>query len=136
RAAAKRGRRAVSVSRGGHQRDGHIRARGAKGEIVPFPLAAALYSAQTLGILLWIGLALLTVALVVLMRTRWGQTKPLSKCVALSIFAHILLGGYAYGTRLVFDVPQGGGGERVVKVKVLDAGRESQAASAVPRNDD
>ena len=39
------------------------------------------------------------------MRTRWGQAKPLSKCVVLSVFAHILLFGYAYGTKLILDHP-------------------------------
>lgn len=58
---------------------------------------------KTFGYMLWIGLALLTVSLMILMRTRWGQVKPISKCVALSIFAHILLGGYAYGTKLIFE---------------------------------
>lgn len=60
---------------------------------------------QTLAIILWIGLAILTVSLLVLMRTRWGQAQPLSKCVVLSVFAHILFIAYAYGTRLIFDAP-------------------------------
>lgn len=86
---------------------------------VPLPLAAVLFT-QTLGVLLWIGLAVLTVTLVVLMRTRWGQTKPISKCVGLSVFAHVLFGGYAYGTKLVFDVPQPPT-DRVVKLRVYDS---------------
>lgn len=86
--------------------------------------AAVLYSAQILGILLWIGLAVLTVTLVLLMRTRWGQTKPLSKCVGLSVFAHVLFGGYAYGTKLVFDVPQPPT-DRVVKLRVVDSANDS-----------
>jgi len=60
---------------------------------------------QTLAMILWIGLAILTVSLLVLMRTRWGQAQPLSKCVVLSVFAHILFIAYAYGTRLIFDAP-------------------------------
>ncbi|MBC8356612.1 MAG: hypothetical protein H8E66_31940 [Planctomycetes bacterium] len=60
---------------------------------------------QTLAITLWIGLAILTVSLLILMRTRWGQAQPLSKCVVLSVFAHILFIAYAYGTRLIFDAP-------------------------------
>ncbi|MEO8496532.1 MAG: hypothetical protein ABI614_15805, partial [Planctomycetota bacterium] len=60
---------------------------------------------QTLAMVLWIGLAMLTVSLLVLMRTRWGQAQPLSKCVVLSVFAHILFIAYAYGTRLIFDAP-------------------------------
>lgn len=60
---------------------------------------------QLVGMLLGVGLGVLTVSLLVLMRTRWGQAKPLSKCVALSVFAHILLFGYAYATRLILDAP-------------------------------
>ncbi|MCH7727325.1 MAG: hypothetical protein IH991_12720, partial [Planctomycetes bacterium] len=64
-----------------------------------------LFSARALGIGLWVGLAVITVLLLVLMRTRGGHAKPLKKCVALSIFAHVLLMGYAYGTKLIFDYP-------------------------------
>lgn len=52
---------------------------------------------------LWIGLAIFTILTMVLVWTRWGQVKPLWKCLALSVFAHILLGGYAYGTKLFFQ---------------------------------
>src|SRR5512134_1293746 len=38
----------------------------------------------------WGGLVLLTVALLLLIRTRWGQ-QPLGKCVVLSLLAHLLL---------------------------------------------
>lgn len=62
-------------------------------------------SPRTLGLMLWIGLALITFSLLVLMGTRWGQTKPLSKCIVLSLFAHVLFLGYASGTKLVFDCP-------------------------------
>ncbi len=52
---------------------------------------AALLANRALGIAIWVGVAILTVALLILMRTRWGQVQPLSKCVVLSVFAHILL---------------------------------------------
>ena len=58
--------------------------------------AALIYS-------LWIGLGILFLMAAILVGTRWGHVKPIWKCVALSIFAHILLGGYAYGTRLFFS---------------------------------
>ncbi len=54
-----------------------------------------------MGIAIWVGVAILTVALLILMRTRWGQAQPLSKCVVLSVFAHVLLLLFAYGTRLL-----------------------------------
>lgn len=61
---------------------------------------------MSLAMALWIGTALLTLVLLVLMRTRWGQVAPIWKCVVLSIFAHILLGAYAYGTHLIFVTPR------------------------------
>ncbi len=60
---------------------------------------------RALGIAIWIGVAILTIALLVLMRTRWGQAQPLSKCVVLSVFAHVLLFLFAYGTHLL-EVPR------------------------------
>jgi hypothetical protein len=71
----------------------------------PAPLLAETSASQTLATILWMGLGIITVALLVLMRTRWGQAQPLSKCVVLSVFAHILFFAYAYGTRLIFDSP-------------------------------
>ncbi len=51
--------------------------------------------------LLWGGLAVLTVTMLVLMRTRWGQQQPLRKCVVLSLLAHMLLAGYATTVQIV-----------------------------------
>ena len=79
----------------------------------------SLLQARSLAMALWAGLAVLTLALLILMRTRWGQVKPLSKCVALSIYAHILFFGYAYGTHLFFArsrQPQ----DAVVKLQFVD----------------
>ncbi|HOM17162.1 MAG TPA: hypothetical protein PLQ00_07520, partial [Thermoguttaceae bacterium] len=45
--------------------------------------------------LLWAGLACLTVGLTALVLTRWGQSRPLRKCLALSIFAHLLFAIYS-----------------------------------------
>ncbi|RCS44620.1 hypothetical protein DTL42_16995 [Bremerella cremea] len=50
--------------------------------------------------ILWGGLALITLSLLILMQTRWGQARPVSKCVILSIFAHLLLMTYAQVTSL------------------------------------
>ncbi len=49
----------------------------------------------------WAGLALLTVSLLVLMQTRWGRSRPLRKCVVLSVLAHLLLLGYAATIKIV-----------------------------------
>ena len=66
---------------------------------------AAILGTGTLGIVVWIGVAVLLLALLILMRTRWGQSQPLSKCVVLSVFAHLLLFLYAHGTRLLDGRP-------------------------------
>ncbi len=54
---------------------------------------------------LWIGLAVLSVTLFVLSRTRWGQERPLRKCFVLSLLAHVLLMGYATTVKIVSGIP-------------------------------
>lgn len=44
---------------------------------------------------LWGGFAVVTLSLLVLMQTRWGQARPLRKCVILSLVAHLLLACYS-----------------------------------------
>ena len=51
------------------------------------------------------GLLLITLAVFVMSRTKWGQARPLSKCMVLSVFAHILFMTFAYGTKLILDAP-------------------------------
>ena len=60
---------------------------------------------RTLAVVLGVGFALLAITLLIASRTRWGQAKPLTKCVVLSVLAHVWLLMYAYGTRIV--LPQG-----------------------------
>ncbi len=84
--------------------------------IAEFSLAG-LFDSRAIGVALWVGLAVLTVTLLILMRTRFGQAKPVSKCVALSVFAHLLLFGHMYATHLVFDAPRGKQ-ESVVQISV------------------
>lgn len=67
--------------------------------------------------LLWLGLASLTVALLVLTRTRWGQSQPLRKCVILSLLAHVLLVGYATTVQIVASAPRQPA-ESVVRVSI------------------
>jgi len=86
-------------------------------------------TSRTLGLMLWGGLAVLTLALLILTRTRWGHVQPLSKCVVLSVFAHVLFMGYAYGTKLIFDVPPQAR-EEVVRLAVIAADREFRLTEA------
>ena len=53
--------------------------------------ASSLSPSRALAIILTTGLGVLTIGLGVLMWTRWGQARPLAKCAALSLFAHLLL---------------------------------------------
>lgn len=55
-------------------------------------------------------LAAVAIALLVASWTKWGQTKSLSKCIALAFLAHVWLLMYAYGTRIV--TPGFGGGNQ------------------------
>lgn len=68
-------------------------------------LTEQLAQPRTQGIILLIGVGLLALALIVLMMTRWGQVKPLSKCIVLSVFAHFLLMVYAYSAKLFLEPP-------------------------------
>lgn len=95
-------------------------------------LLELLSSSQVLVGLLWAGLAAFTVALVVLMQTRWGQSRPLRKCVALSFLAHMLLAGYATTVHIVGEavVPE----ERVFHVSFVEGSAQGSTSSpAVPK---
>jgi hypothetical protein len=82
-------------------------------------------------LVLWIGLVALTVALIILARTRWGQARPMSKCVVLSLFAHALFAAYAYGTRLFINVPEAST-ETSVRVSLLVVADDEQDAADTP----
>ena len=60
-----------------------------------------MFDAQTVRWIVWSGLVALTLALLVLMRTRWGQSHPLRKCIVLSLIAHLLLGIYTTTVNIV-----------------------------------
>ena len=60
-----------------------------------------LFSSTNLQLLLLVGSGIIAISLLVLALTRWGHSRPVWKCVILSFAAHILLMGYAYGTRMI-----------------------------------
>lgn len=55
--------------------------------------------------MLWLGLAAITITLLLLMLTRWGQYQPLRKCLILSLLAHLLLGGYSTTIQIMVPAP-------------------------------
>lgn len=64
---------------------------------------ASLFTAANLPLLLLFGSGILAVTLLLLALTHWGHSRPVWKCVVLSVAAHILLMGYAYGTRYMWS---------------------------------
>ncbi len=59
------------------------------------------FSSTNLQILLLTGSGVLAIGLLTLALTRWGASRPVWKCVILSVMAHVLLIGYAWGTHLI-----------------------------------
>ncbi|MCH2182357.1 MAG: terpene cyclase/mutase family protein [Mariniblastus sp.] len=64
-----------------------------------------MFSTPSLQLFLVVGFAVVAFTVMILAMTRWGQTRPIMKCVILSVAAHILLFGYFYGTNLIFQYP-------------------------------
>ncbi len=64
-------------------------------------LLQSLHRASWAWIGLWLGLAALSVAILVLLRTQWGNSQPLRKCIVLSLLGHLLLGIYATTIEIV-----------------------------------
>jgi hypothetical protein len=71
---------------------------------------------QLIWTVLWLGLVCVTITLLALMATRWGQSKPLGKCVALSLLTHALFATYATTIEIVAAAPR----ELVERVSISD----------------
>src|SRR5262245_21102057 len=82
------------------------------------PIRRAFAHPQWAWIGLWIGLAFLIVALIVMIRTSWGQSRPLRKCAAMSLLVHLLLACYATTIQIVSAT--GGGHRGGVNLLLLD----------------
>ncbi len=72
------------------------------------PLALS-WAGQVAAVSLGIVAAVIAVALFIVSRSRWGQNKPLTMCIALAVLAHVWLLMYAYGTRVRQAGPGNGG---------------------------
>ncbi len=83
---------------------------------------------------LWSGLLSLSVALLVLSRTEWGRSHPLRKCLVLSVFAHLLLAGYATTVQIVASAPNRKA-EETIRVSIADGEslREETPRLTAPR---
>src|SRR5262245_40409883 len=81
-------------------------------------------------IVLAVGLVTVFVVLAVLIWTRFGQARPISKCVLLSLLAHFLLLIYAYSTHILCG-PLGPGSwnGQAVMMRIRDAADDEEAAT-------
>jgi hypothetical protein len=75
--------------------------------------------------IVWLGMVCVTITLLLMMVTRWGQSQPLKKCVILSLLTHALLATYATTIEIVGAAPR----EPFVRATIVDAepsaGKES-----------
>ncbi|MEQ8837950.1 MAG: hypothetical protein RID07_14180 [Lacipirellulaceae bacterium] len=71
----------------------------------------------TAWIALWSVLAAITVALVVLFRTRWREVRAWKKCAVLSLWVHVLLACFAMTVRIVSG-SAGSGPEEPIRVAI------------------
>lgn len=84
--------------------------------------------------LLWLGLAIVTVALLAMMATRWGQSRTLRKCVVLSLVTHIILATYASTVHVVTPSVMPAD-EPVVNLTVVDVlGDDEQQPRRAPED--
>lgn len=72
-------------------------------------LVATAFTSQVLRLTVWSGLVAATIALLVLMRTRWGQSQPLRKCIVLSTLVHLLFAIYTTTVNIVVNIGKGNG---------------------------
>lgn len=72
--------------------------------------------------LIWLGLSAVTLALLVMMLTRWGTSQPLRKCTVLSLITHLLLAIYATTVHIV-AAPPGSDEQPVFRVRLDDPDR-------------
>src|SRR5438067_7023311 len=95
--------------------------------LAPISLLAAIAPSGTLSIVMAAGLLVLFILLATLIWTRWGQARPISKCVVLSLLAHLLLLIYAYSTHILYGPPGSWMGQTVT-VRIHDAPDREEAA--------
>lgn len=78
-------------------------------------------------LLLWAGLLVLTVAVIVLVVSKWGKSRPMQTCGVLSLLAHVLLACLATIVRIVSNLDQVAEGPPI-RVRLVS----EQVAPAIP----
>ena len=89
----------------------------------------------SLQLFLLLGSLILAISLLLLTMTRLGHARPITKCVVLSVIAHILLLGYAYGTKLISHVPLAKK-EEPVQINLVDDIDEEEPELPLPTSED
>jgi len=82
----------------------------------------------------WLGLVFFTLGLAVLMYTRWGQYRPLRKCMGLSLLAHLILASYAATIHIATPLAQPA--DQAICVSIGDGPVEKAAAGGASPNSD
>jgi hypothetical protein len=99
-----------------------------------FPCVAAV---ELLYWLAWGASLVLSVTLVILMWTRWGQSRPLQKCAALSLLVHLVLAFLTMTVRIVTgDGGGGGGGGTPIRVRIVQENGSNSKLTTVAANTD
>ena len=102
--------------------------------LIPAGLLLAVATAsRSAAIVLAVGMVLLFVLSATLVWTRFGQARPITKCVLLSLLAHLLLIIYAYSTHILFG-PPGKWYGRDVTIRLIDAADDEEAATVASAN--
>ena len=87
-------------------------------------------------------LAAVALGLLVLSWTRWGQSKLLTKCIAIAVLAHIWLLLYAYGTRIPYGSSANGTGSQGTQLALVQSKSSVSVAwtpedsTALPQDDE
>lgn len=97
------------------------------------PLLASLADVGPIGMALWVGFGLFTATLLSVAVTRWGQSRPLRKCVVLSLWAHGLLLLYATTIEVAIK-PAGTAGSDATPVALRDDASVPEVSA--PRSDE
>lgn len=88
---------------------------------------------------LWLLLGTITIALVVLLRTRWKKMRPLKQCAILSLWVHVVLACLATMVRIFSGSPGLGPDEPIrvalVTIEQLEAEPQPQPAESSPPPD-
>jgi hypothetical protein len=98
-----------------------------------FGLIGRLAAMPVAYLVLWFGSLALSVTLVVLLRTRWGQSRPIQKCAVLSLLVHLLLAWAAMTVRIVAGDGDGndGGMGPSIRVRIVEDVIEGPAVADV-----